>query len=141
MNAYVSQHFPGGYTPQQTQAAFNTQMARAHASADPRFNMKPLDQAGVSRGGAQRNMAGIASAQNLASGIAQAYGQRLDDAKTNTGLQSAAAREELGLGVSQLQSQQQYADVLAALQRQQTMQSGLLGGLLGSGGLGNFLGY
>lgn len=141
MNTYVNIPGAPGYTPQQSQAAFNQQMAQAHAASDPRYNTKPLDRAGLSRGGAQQNMAGIASAQNLAEGIAKAYNQQIEDAQTNTGLSSAAARESLGLGLSQIQSQQQYADALAALQRQQTMGGGALGGLLGGQGLTNFLGY
>jgi hypothetical protein len=141
MNTYVNLPSAPGYTPQQSRAAFNQQMAQAHAESDPRYNTKPLDRAGMSRGGAQQNMAGIASAQNLASGIARAYNQQIEDAQTNTGLQSAAAQESFGLGLSQLQSQQQYADALAALQRQQTLGGGILGGLLGGQGLTNFLGY
>lgn len=143
MNIDVNTPYAAGFTPRQTGAAFNQQLAEAHAASDPRYNMKPLDRAGMSRGGAQQNLAGIASAQNLAEGIARAYGQKMTDAQFNakTSLGNAAAQEGLGLDVAQLQQQQQYADALAALQRQQTMTGGLLGGLLGGQGLNNFLGY
>jgi hypothetical protein len=143
VNTFVNQQVPQGYTPQQTAGAFNQRMAQAHAEADMRYNTKPLDKAGVSRGAGQAGQAGIASAQNLAKGIAEAYGQQLGDAQTNAQMQlrGNASRETLGQDVSQLAAQNQYADALAALQRQQTMGSGVLGGLLGSGGLTNFLGY
>lgn len=120
-----------------TRAAFNQSLAQAHASADPRFNMKPLDRAGFSRGGAQNAMAGIGAAQNLADGIAKAYSGQLQDAQTNAavGLGNQYASENTGLALGGLAQQQAYANAMAALQRQ-----GALGGLLG-GNLDNFLGY
>lgn len=139
MNFNVTVPQVTGFSPQQTRAAFNQQMAQAHASADPRYNMKPMDRAGLSRGGAQNSMAGIASAQNLAEGIAKAYQGQLQDAQFNAGLGNQSAAEGLGLGLSGLALQQQYANAMAALQRQQ-QQQGLLSGLLG-GNIDNFLGF
>lgn len=139
MNFNVSVPQVQGYSPAQTRAAFNQQMATAHASADPRYNMKPMDRAGFSRGGAQNAMAGISSAQNLADGIARAYGNQLNDAQFNAGLGNQAAAEALGLGMSGIAIQQQYANAMAALQRQQ-QQQGVLAGLLG-GNLDGFLGF
>lgn len=120
-----------------TRAAFNQQLAQAHASADPRYNMKPLDRAGFSRGGAQNAMAGIGAAHNLAQGIAQAYSGQLNDAQTNanTALGNQAASESTGLALSAIAQQQAYANAMAAMQRQ-----GALQGLLG-GNLDNFLGF
>jgi hypothetical protein len=143
VNTFVNQKVPQGYSPQQTAGAFNQRMAQAHAASDLRFNTKPMDKPGMSRGAGQAGQAGIASAKNLADGIAAAYEQQLGDAQTNaqTQMRGSASRETLGQDVSQLAAQNQYADALAALQRQQTMGSGVLGGLLGSGGLTNFLGY
>jgi chorismate synthase len=151
VNYNVNLPSPAGYNPQQTRGAFNTALAQAHADADPRYNMKPLDKAGMSRGGSQRQMAGISSAQNLAGGVAKAYGVQSDDAMANANLALAnqAAAEGLGLGVSGIAQQNQYANALDALQRQQAaygFQQNLLGGLLGGGGqssgwLDNFLGY
>lgn len=158
MNVAVNPQNPIGYTPQQTRGAFNQAMAKAHADSDMRYNMKPLDKAGMSRGGAQQYMAGISSARNLADGIAQAYGARTNDAVSNAqlGLADQAAAEGLGLGVSQIAQQNQYANALSALQRQQAaynFQNNILGGLLGnfggigrntspsSGWLDNYLGY
>jgi hypothetical protein len=156
-NINVNQSAPGGYTPAQTRAAFNQAMGKAHAEADMRYNMKPLDKAGMSRAPGGQYMAGIASAQNLADGVAAAYGGTQSDAVSNAGtdLASQGARESLGLGVSAVQQQAAYAQALAALQRQQAssnFQTGILGGLLGnigsatkSGGtstwMDNFLGY
>lgn len=120
-------------------------MAEAQSQADPRYNIKPLDRAGFSRAGEQRQLADIASAQNLAQGLANAYGQQRDDALFNatTSLGNLSSAEGAGLGLSGIAAQQQYANALASLQRQQAaqqMQGNLLGGLLG-GGLTNFLGY
>ena len=128
-----------GYTPDQTRAAFNQQLAQAHAAADSRYNMKPLDKAGFSRGGAQSALAGIASAQNLAEGVAKAYGGQLQDAQFNAGLGNQAAAEGMGLSLNGIAQQQQYANALAALQRQQ-QQQGALSGLL-TGDLNSFLGF
>ncbi len=139
MNFNVSVPQVPGYTPDQTRAAFNQQLAQAHAAADPRYNMKPMDRAGVSRGGAQQAMAGIASAQNLAEGIAKAYTGQLSDAQFNAGLGNQSAAESLGLSMSGIAQQQQYANALAALQRQQ-QQQGILSGLL-NGDMNSFLGF
>lgn len=139
MNFNVSVPQVQGYSPQQTRAAFNAQMAQAHAAADPRYNLKPMDKAGFSRGGAQNAMAGISSAQNLAEGIAKAYQGQLQDSQFNAGLGNQSAAESLGLGLSGLALQQQYANAMAALQRQQ-QQQGLLSGLLG-GSIDNLLGF
>lgn len=145
MNIYSNPPQAFGYTPQQMQGAFNQNMAQAHAEADPRFSMKPLDRAGMSRGAGQQQLAGVASAQRLAEGIAKAYGQQAEDQAANAGLASgnAAAVEGAGLDVSALAQQRRYADALAALQRQQAamnMQQNALGGLLG-GNLNSFLGF
>lgn len=129
-----------GIPDDMTRAAFNQQLAQAHAAADPRYNMKPMDKAGFSRGGAQNAMAGISSAQNLAEGIAKAYGGRIADAQANANLGNQSANEELGLGLNAIAQQQRYAAAMAALQRQQ-QQQGLLSGLLGGANIDNFLGF
>lgn len=132
-----------GYTPRQTQAAFNTSIAEAHQKSDQRYNAKPLDRAGTSRGAGQNYMAGISASQNLADGIAAAYSQSVDDQARNASidLANAQSQESAGLDYSAIAQQNNYANALAALQRQQNMTSGnALGGLLG-GGLTQFLGY
>lgn len=139
MNFNVSVPQIQGLTPDLTRASFNQQMAQAHASADPRYNMKPLDRAGFSRGGAQNAMAGIAAAQGLAEGVAKAYQGQLRDAQVNAGLGNQSAAEGFGLGLSGIALQQQYANAMSALQRQQ-QQQGLLSGLLG-GNIDNLLGF
>lgn len=122
-----------------TQAAFNNQMAAAHASADPRWNMKQLDKAGFSRGAGQNAMAGINAAQNLAQGVANAYAGNLRDAQTNaaTTLGNQAASENTSLALRDLAQQQDYDEAMSGLQRQ-GMSQGLLNGLLG--GLFNDIG-
>ena len=103
-------------------------MARAYASADPRFNMKQRDRAGVSRGRGSAAQAGIGAAQNFAQGIASVYDDQLKQQAANAEsmLQLQRGQEEYGQALGGLQSQSTYADQMAALQRQ-----GLLYGLLG----------
>ena len=146
MNFNVNMPQVPGFTPRQTQAQFNQQMAEAHAAADPRYNIKPLDRAGFSRGAGQRQLAGISSAQNLAEGIAKAYSGQLQDEAANAGIGmgNAVAQEGTGLSMGALGEQQRYAAALAALQRQQSamnMSQNALGGLLGNSSLDNFLGF
>lgn len=134
-----------GFTGRQTRGAFNNQLAQAHAESDLRYNTKPMDRAGVSRGAGVSQMAGIASAQNLADGIARAYSGQLQDASANanTALANRQAAEGLGQDMNALAMQSQYADLLARLQRQgdvNNFQTGLLGGLMG-GNLDSFLGF
>lgn len=141
MNYNVNTPQVPGMPGQLTRAAFNQQLAQAHASADPRFNMKPMDRAGFSRGAGQNAMAGIAAAQNLADGVSKAYAGQLQDAQLNssTTLGNQQAGEAIGLSMSGIGQQQAYANALAALQRQQ-QQQGVLSGLLG-GNLDSFLGF
>lgn len=103
-------------------------MARAYASADPRFNLKQRDRAGVSRGRGSAAQAGIDAANNFSSGIASVYDDQLQRQAANAnamlGLQSG--QEQYGQALGALQAQSVYADQMAALQRQ-----GALYGLLG----------
>lgn len=126
-----AQRLPRGYTPQQQSAAFNTSMAQALAAGDPRYQMKQYDRAGLSRGGAQANQAGIKAAQDMAEGIAAAYQGRIDDQAYNamSDLRSQVSREQFGQALGGLQQQNAYADQMALLQRQQAMM-GLLQGLM-----------
>jgi hypothetical protein len=133
-----------------TQGYFNTALAQAQASADPRFNQKATDRSGVSRGAGTLAVAGIQGAQNLAEGIAQAYQIPAQDAATNANntLQYQTNQENFGQGISGIAMQNDYANALAALQRSQNVtgfQGNALGGLLGSVGnssnLGSFGNY
>jgi hypothetical protein len=115
--------------------AFNHAEATAMAAADPRFTLKPLDRAGFSRGRGQMNQAGIDAARNLSDGMAAANLQSLDLGSFNAtlALDADTAREQNAQALGGLQSQNAYADQMAALQRQQMMTgmfSGILGGLL-----------
>lgn len=131
----IHQTPPAGYTPPQQQAAFNQQMAQALAMGDPRFQMKSLDRAGFSRGGAQRNQAGINAAQAMADGIAAAYQQQMDDSQYNANLllQGQQRQADQAQALAGLQQQDAYAQQMAQLQRQQAAMNfagSLLGGLL-----------
>ena len=103
-------------------------IARAHASADPRYNMKKYDRAGVSRGRAQAAQAGIAAAQGFSQGIADVYDNQLKQQAANADamLQLQQGQDQYAQALGGLQSQATYADQMAALQRQ-----GILYGLLG----------
>lgn len=144
-----------------TRAAFNTQLAEAQATSDPRFNMKSMDRPGVSRGRGTQAQAGISAANNLASGVAKAYQIKADDAAYDAAnsLADQEATMMNNLAAQGLRQQEDYARALNSLTRQQNamnFQGDLLSGLLGSVGnasdsmmgsglrsnwLDNFLGY
>jgi len=126
---------PTGYTDRQMSGAFNNQLAQALAMGDPRFQVKQLDRAGFSRGGAQRNQAGINAAQAVADGVSAAYQGAMDDQSYNANLmlQGQQAQERNAQALAGLQQQDSYAQQMAQLQRQQAMMNvagSLLGGLL-----------
>lgn len=123
-----AQRLPRGLTPNQQAGAFNNRMAQALAAGDPRYQMKSYDRAGLSRGGAQANQAGIKGAQEMADGMAAAHRGQIDDQQYNamTDLQSQVSREQFGQALGGLQQQNAYADQMARLQ-----QMGVLMGLLG----------
>lgn len=129
-----------------TGGAFNNALAAAQASADQRFNAKEYDRPGVSRGLGTGSQAGIKAAQSLADGVADAYQIPMQDAARDAGTDLAfqQQREQLGLGASGLAMQADYANALAALERQrqaQQFQGNVLGGLMQGAWLDNFLGY
>ena len=107
-------------------------LARAFASADPRHNVKARDRAGVSRGRGAWNDAGIRAAEGLSSGLSAAYGaqlgERTQDATANLQLQQG--QEQYGQALGALNQQSNYADQMAALQRQGALY-GLLGQVMG----------
>jgi len=116
---------------QRIDAALNNQLAVAMSMGDPRMAMKQYDRPGLSRGGAQRNQAGIDSAQKLASGVADAYSNQIQNQAydSNLQLQGQQGQEQMAQALGGLQQQRNYADQMAALQRQQAM-LGLSGSLL-----------
>lgn len=126
---------PGGLSAQQMQATANNQYAQAMAAGDPRYQLKRLDRAGLSRGTGQMNQAGINAAQDMSEGIAKAYSGDLQNNQYNAGvaIQGQSGLESQAQALSALQQQNNYANQMAALQRQQAgmnLFSSLLGGLL-----------
>jgi hypothetical protein len=105
-------------------------IARAQASADPRFNMKKYDRAGVSRGRGQSAQAGITAAESFSQGIADVYDNQLKQQAANADamMQLQQGQEQYAQALGGLQAQANYADQLASLQRQNILY-GLLGGL------------
>lgn len=110
-------------TRTQPTASFNNDMAMALASGDPRYQMKKGDRAGFSRGGAQRNQAGIAGAQEMANGIAAAYQGAMQSANEDAmnQLNYQAGQEQFAQALGGLQQQNAYANQMALLQRQQAL--------------------
>jgi hypothetical protein len=104
-------------------ASFNNDMAVALAAGDPRYQMKQYDRAGFSRGGAQRNQAGISGAQQMADGIAGAYQRAMQSAQTDglNQLQYQTDQEQFAQALGGLQQQNNYASQMALLQRQQAL--------------------
>jgi hypothetical protein len=132
MNNVTSyQQQPKGLTQKQITAKFNSDQAQALAMGDPRYQMKELDRGGLSRGGAQMNQAGINASQAVADGIAAAYSNQLQNQQynANLGLQNQATSEQYGQALGALQSQANYANQMAALQRQGALY-GLIGNLI-----------
>lgn len=122
-----------GVQDQTAAAQWNNDYANALASGDPRYTVKQYDRAGVSRGGAQYQQAGIDAAQSLANGIADAYGRQAENAvfNANTRLQSQQQREQQAQQLGGFQANQAYADAMGQLQDQQQAAnfiSGVTGG-------------
>lgn len=122
---------PAGTGPRRINAALNNQLAVAYSMGDPRMAVKQYDRAGLSRGGAQWNQAGIDAAQRLADGVAEAYSNQIRNQAYDSGLQlqGQEAQEQFAQALGGLQQQRDYANQMASLQRQQTM-LGFAGGLL-----------
>ena len=110
------------------QSVFNNRMANAQAAGDLRLHQKPLDRAGLSRGGAQAYQAGIAGSRALANGIADAYEQQAQGAaaRATGGLEAERGQEEYAQALGALQQQNAYANAMAAIQRVNALR-GLMG--------------
>jgi len=126
-NVQLYQQSQEGIPDSQRQAAFNNNYARALAAGDPRYQLKDLDRAGMSRGKGANNQAGIRASQAMSDGIADAYAQDLQARQFNANLTSGD--QEYGLALARLQQQNRYADQMAALQRQNAL-VGLMGSFL-----------
>jgi hypothetical protein len=129
----------------QTQGAFNNALAVAQANADPRFAIKQMDRPGVSRGAGQKSLAAAQSDQSLAAGVADAYRIPMNDAASNAASTLAYQNlsENSGLQASSIDTQNDYSNALAALQRQRQVldyQQNALGGLLGGFNWNRFIG-
>ena len=134
-NVQVTAPLPAALSEQQMKAALNNQYANALAAGDPRQNVKKYARAGLSLGKGHWNQAGIDSARNMASGLADAYKSDVANQQYNAdlNLKSQADQEGYTQALGGLQQQNNYANQMAALQRQQTglnLVSSLLGGLL-----------
>ncbi len=93
-------------------------VANAYAAADPRFNAKPLDRPGLSRGRGTYSQAGINAGQAFVQGIAEAYGQQAEDAATAEGqrLNALAGQERYANALGGLATQAAYAQQMNQLQ-------------------------
>lgn len=88
---------------------FHQQMAKAGAAGDTRGQLKALDRAGLSRGGAARREAAALGGAALAEGVSQAYGQQAADYTNlaNMALQGDLAQGEFAQALANMQTQQQ----------------------------------
>lgn len=122
--------------PQQNvRANFNNDYASAIAQGDPRLQMKQLDRSGMSRGAGQMANAGMQGAAKMAEGIANAYGnrQQSEDYNNAFSMQNRQADASQQLALQGLLQQQQYNNLMAQQQRQNTAMNfatSILGGLL-----------
>lgn len=126
-NVQLYQQTPEGIPDNQRQAAFNNNYARALAAGDPRYQLKEIDRAGMSRGQGAYNQAGIQASQAMGDGIADAYSQDLQTRQYNANINSGD--QEYGMALARLLQQNRYADQMAALQRQNAL-IGLMGSFL-----------
>lgn len=133
---------PYGYSTQQTAAAQNNAQANAYAAADPRFNAKQYQRAGVSSGKGQQYLGAAKGAQAYAQGMAQAQQIGMQDAYSNaqTQLQDQAMRNQYGMALAGLQEDNAQMNYMNALNQQQQAM-GFLGdqfknftGMFGGGG-------
>ena len=124
----LNQAYPQGFTPRQLGAQFNNDYAAAVSAGDPRYQMKALDRAGMSRGGAQMNHSGIKASQEVADGIARAYQNNLSGQQFNANLdlENQGRAEAFSQALQGLQSQNNYANQMAGMQRQNAL-FGLIG--------------
>ena len=112
-----------GFTPRQTNAEANYQKAIAAASADPRYNAKQFDRAGVSRGAGQYSYAAAKGAQQYADQMSAAEMARMQDAYSNAGLAlgEQARNQDFGMTLAGLQEQQGQNAYMQRLSQQQRM--------------------
>jgi len=104
---------------------FNTQIAKAQAAGDTRFQQKQLDRAGMSRGAAQKQEAESRGGAALADGVAQAYMQKDADRADIHGkaLVAQTAQEQLAQQLSDMQ----YDLNMDQFSRKMNILQGLLG--------------
>jgi hypothetical protein len=134
-NVNLNQSLPASLTAKQMQAQMNNRYAQALALGDPRQAVKQYDRPGMSRGGMHWNQAGIDAARSMADGVADAYSNDLNNRTYNSDLllRGQNQQETAAQNYGALQQQNNYANQMAQLQRQQmgmNFASSLLGGLL-----------
>lgn len=111
-NVTIKQTANLGYSPRQTNAAFNNAMANAYANADPRFTAKGLDRPGVSRGVGSYSVAAAKGADSFVNDAAQAAQIPMADSYYNSmqGLGEQTRQMQFGQALAGLQQQASQAD-------------------------------
>lgn len=132
-----SQPNPYTLSPQQTNASYNFNRAQAVQKADPRFNAKQYQRAGMSssKGTAASGAADAANA--YASGMATAEAGRMQDAYSNANLQLAdqVERDRYSNALLGLQEQRNQANWMNDMQSMQSAY-GFMGDVMGGMGKG-----
>lgn len=123
---------PYSFNPQQTNASYNWNRAQAVQKADPRFNAKQYQRAGMSssKGTAA---AGAAEAGNAyAQGMAAAEASRMQDAYANANMQLAdqVERDRYSNALIGLQEQNAQSNWMNNMQSMQNAQ-GFMGDFMG----------
>lgn len=120
-NQLHTQPNPYTYSPQQTAAAQNTAQANAYQMADPRFNAKQYQKAGISSGKGQQYLGAAKGAQEYAQGMANAQQVGMQDAYSNANLQlqDQTMRNQFGMALAGLQEDNAQMNYMNALNQQQ----------------------
>jgi hypothetical protein len=133
---------PYTYSEQQTNAAQNNARANATQAADPRYNAKQYQRAGISAGKGQEYLGAAKGAQAYAQGMAEADSIGMQDAYANADrrLQDETMRDQFGQALAGLSEQNAQAAYMNQLQSQQRAM-GFMGdtfknftGMFGGGG-------
>lgn len=121
-----------GYTPQQTQGAYNQAQAQAFSMGDPRLSLKALDKAGFSRGAGQQSYAAANAANQYANGMQNAEAIPIQDASQNANynLQMQASRDQMAQQLAAYQERVRQMHAMHNISNQQHT-LGILSGLLG----------
>lgn len=123
---------PHSYSPQQTDASYNWNRAQAVQKADPRFNAKPYQRAGLSSSKGTASAGAASAGAAYAQGMAGAEAARMQDAYANANMRLAdqVERDRYSHALIGLQEQNAQANWMNDMQTMQNAQ-GFMGSMMG----------